>query len=298
MKRIKFLFVLITLCLFQVKAQSQSLDRTLEAKDSLLFDAIFHTCTLSDIESIFSTGFEYYQDRGDGQKASVTARAEFMGNIKKRCARAGAGMPVRRSVSSLQAFPMGDAQALQTGIQRFFQLIPGKPDQLVELSRFSRIWVKTAGDWKMERELDNLQELPHDAGAIMKEDPLYTEISKQDSLLFNAFNRHNIVLFQSMFSKDLEFYQDRTGLTGYGWNMDNFKKHMEDSSLFVRRELVEGSLEVYPMAGYGALEIGVHRFYGMDHGQEKLQATAKFITLWQNKDGGWKITREISYDHQ
>ena len=31
MKRIKFLFVLITLCLFQVKAQSQSLDRTLEA---------------------------------------------------------------------------------------------------------------------------------------------------------------------------------------------------------------------------------------------------------------------------
>jgi hypothetical protein len=25
---------------------------------------------------------------------------------------------------------------------------------------------------------------------------------------------------------------------------------------------------------------------------------AKFIHVWQNKDGVWKITRVISYDHQ
>jgi hypothetical protein len=50
--------------------------------------------------------------------------------------------------------------------------------------------------------------------------------------------------------------------------MDNFKKHMKDSSFFVRRELEDGSLEVYPMTGYGAVEIGVHRFYGMQQGRK------------------------------
>jgi hypothetical protein len=31
----------------------------------------------------------------------------------------------------------------------------------------------------------------------------------------------------------------------------------------------------------------------------EIEATgeAKFIRLWQNKDGAWKITRVISYDH-
>jgi hypothetical protein len=41
----------------------------------------------------------------------------------------------------------------------------------------------------------------------------------------------------------------------------------------------------------------VHRFYHpyeRDHGEV---GEAKFIHLWQNKDGAWKITRVISYDH-
>jgi len=25
---------------------------------------------------------------------------------------------------------------------------------------------------------------------------------------------------------------------------------------------------------------------------------AKFVTLWQNKDGAWKVTRAISYNHE
>jgi hypothetical protein len=51
------------------------------------------------------------------------------------------------------------------------------------------------------------------------------------------------------------------------------------------------------MDGYGAVEIGVHRFlhpFEQDHG---VVGEAKFIHLWQLKDGKWKITRVISYDH-
>ena len=66
----------------------------------------------------------------------------------------------------------------------------------------------------------------------------------------------------------------------------------------VRRELVPGTLEVYPMDGYGAVEMGVHRFH--HPGRENTEPTgeAKFVHLWQNKEGAWKITRVISYDHR
>jgi len=65
----------------------------------------------------------------------------------------------------------------------------------------------------------------------------------------------------------------------------------------VKRELVPGTLEVYPLAGYGAVEIGVHRFlhpWGQDHG---IVGEAKFIHVWRYKDGMWEITRVISVDH-
>jgi len=63
----------------------------------------------------------------------------------------------------------------------------------------------------------------------------------------------------------------------------------------VTRELVLGTLEVYPMANYGAVEIGVHRFHHPGNADDV--GEAKFIHLWQNKDGVWKVTRVISFDH-
>jgi hypothetical protein len=49
------------------------------------------------------------------------------------------------------------------------------------------------------------------------------------------------------------------------------------------------------MEGYGAVQIGVHRFY---HPKSKRPTgQGRFINLWQHKDGLWKITRVISFDH-
>ncbi|PSL44313.1 uncharacterized protein DUF4440 [Chitinophaga niastensis] len=277
---------------------SISLEDQLNAKDSLLFDVVFHTCKLQDVESVFTPDFEYYQDKGDQQSVSLTSRSEFIGNIKRKCERGNGGMQIKRVASNVQTFPLKDDGAMQTGIQRFYLLVPGKADQLMEVSRFSRVWVSKNGDWKIQRELDNVLDMPQHQNAAMKEQTVYIEIAHMDSVLFNAFNQHDFKTLKSVFSEDMEFYQDKTGFTGYAWNMDNFKKHLEDPSLYTRRELVEGSLEVYPMNGYGAVEMGVHRFYGKQNGQERLEATARFVTLWQKKDGHWKITREISFDHQ
>ena len=127
---------------------------------------------------------------------------------------------------------------------------------------------------------------------------LYDTIAHMDSLLFAAFNARDINKIKTMFSADLEFYHDLGGVTDYEQNMVNFKKTF-DSDRRVRRELVAGSLKVYPIANYGAVEVGSHRFYGTEKGkEERLGSEAKFVQVWQKKESAWKVTRVISYAHE
>ena len=127
---------------------------------------------------------------------------------------------------------------------------------------------------------------------------LYDRIANLDSMFFNAFNTKNLDLLKSLLDDSLEFYHDLGGVTNYTQNIDAFKKNFE-SERRVRRELVKGTLEVYPIKDYGALEKGTHRFYAAEKGQsEKLSSEAKFVQIWQEKNGIWKITRIISYGHE
>jgi hypothetical protein len=127
---------------------------------------------------------------------------------------------------------------------------------------------------------------------------LFDEISRQDAALFQAFNDRDLKTLEGFFAKDLEFYHDKEGQTGYEHIMDAFRSHFAEDAK-VRRELVAGTLEVYPIAKYGAVELGIHRFYTTEKGQpERVTATARFVTLWQFKNGAWKVSREISYDHR
>jgi hypothetical protein len=124
---------------------------------------------------------------------------------------------------------------------------------------------------------------------------LYKEIAHMDSVLFNAFNTRDIDKFKILFSEDLEFYHDKGGLTNYEHTID-FMKTTAKANNQLRRELVKGSLEVYPIPGYGAMEIGEHRFCHTEN--DKLDCgTFKFVHIWQKKDGQWKISRVVSYDH-
>jgi ketosteroid isomerase-like protein len=127
---------------------------------------------------------------------------------------------------------------------------------------------------------------------------LYDSIAYLDSVFFNAFNTRNLDTIKTFLSENLEFYHDLGGVTNYNQNMDAFKKTFQ-SERRVRREPVRGTLEVYPIKDYGAVETGTHRFYATEKGQqEKLSSEAKFVQVWQKKDGRWKITRIISYGHQ
>jgi len=124
---------------------------------------------------------------------------------------------------------------------------------------------------------------------------LYNEIAKMDSILFNAFNSRDVVKFGSLFTQDLEFYHDKGGLTTYEYTM-NFMKDVAKNNNGLRRDLVKGSLEVYPIPGYGAMEIGAHTFCHSENGKQDC-GTFKFVHVWQKKNGEWKISRVVSYGH-
>jgi len=124
-------------------------------------------------------------------------------------------------------------------------------------------------------------------------DPLYKTVSGLDTSLFDAYNNCQLDKLSSLVAENLEFYHDKTGLAvGRKLFVDAIKNNICGK---VHRELVPGTLEVYPIEGYGAVEIGVHRFTHPNDPHNL--GEAKFVTLWQHKDGSWKMTRAISFDH-
>lgn len=124
-------------------------------------------------------------------------------------------------------------------------------------------------------------------------DPLFKTIQSLDAKLFDAYNHCDLTTLGAMVSGDLEFYHDQTGLSvGKEPFLTAIKQNICGK---VQRELLPDTLEVYPLKGYGAVEIGIHRFHHPQNPENV--GDAKFIMLWQNKDGVWRVTRVISYDH-
>ena len=127
--------------------------------------------------------------------------------------------------------------------------------------------------------------------------PLFRTLASLDRELFSAYNTCNLEKFASFLDENVEFYHDKGGVThGRAAVVGSVKDNICGKT---RRDIVQGSLEVHPMDGYGALQIGTHRFCDArakpcdDSGG----GIGKFIHLWQNKEGAWRIARVISYDH-
>jgi hypothetical protein len=62
----------------------------------------------------------------------------------------------------------------------------------------------------------------------------------------------------------------------------------------VTRELVKGSIEVYLINNYGAVEMGLHKFHNNTEKERTPARVGRFVIIWQNKNNEWKITRVIS----
>jgi len=114
-----------------------------------------------------------------------------------------------------------------------------------------------------------------------------------DSELFEAaFVTCNAAKFRALFTDDAEFYHDRTGAS-FGDAVRTLKSCPKDNG--VTRTLVQGSLEVYPMQGYGAIQIGKHVF--AKSGEPGSEA-AQFVHLWKREGDTWRLARVLSFDHR
>ena len=133
-----------------------------------------------------------------------------------------------------------------------------------------------------------------DAQSVAQPDALFATVQALDTKLFDAYNHCDLTTLGAMVADDLEFYHDQTGLSaGKGPFLAAIKQNICGK---VERALLPDTLEVYPLKGDGAVEIGVHRFHHPGRPQDGM-GDARFVTLWQNKDGVWKVTRVISYEH-
>ena len=129
-----------------------------------------------------------------------------------------------------------------------------------------------------------------------KSGELFETIARMDSAIFDAFNAHDVDRLMSLFTDDLEFYHDTGGLENYRQNAEGFKK-MFASTPDIRRDLVKGSLEIYPIKDYGAMEIGQHRFCHKENGKDDC-GTFGFAMVWRKTGDSLKISRVLSYGHQ
>lgn len=128
--------------------------------------------------------------------------------------------------------------------------------------------------------------------AIEHGDTLFVRIKSLDAKLFDAVNTCDLSVLGSMVSDDLEFYHDQTGLSV---GKASFLAAIKQNICGKVRKLIENTLEVYPLSGYGAVEVGIHRFH---HPNEPDNVgDAKFVHIWHNDNGVWKIRRVISYEH-
>ena len=97
-------------------------------------------------------------------------------------------------------------------------------------------------------------------------------------------------MLASLISEDVEFYHDRGGLT-------TSKKQLIEATrnnicYKVKRELLKGSIEIYPIPNYGAVQMGAHRFHNLI--EKSMSRYSKFVHTWHNENGQWKLARVIS----
>ena len=129
-------------------------------------------------------------------------------------------------------------------------------------------------------------------------------IAARDTVLFDVmFAGCDPAALTNMVTDDMEFYHDKGGLMAHDAFIADYAKSCvakkAPDAWRSRRELVAGTMKVYAIPGFGAVEEGAHVFYERKgDGPERLAGKARFSILWKlGADGQWRMARTFSIDH-
>tara|TARA_R100001369_G_scaffold29172_4_gene52730 strand:- start:219147 stop:219641 length:495 start_codon:yes stop_codon:yes gene_type:complete len=121
---------------------------------------------------------------------------------------------------------------------------------------------------------------------------LYAEIVKMDAQFFGAYNSCDLKMQKNLYAEDIEFFHDQGGLmTSKQDILDATEKNICGK---VTRHLVPGSIEVYPIKDFGAIEFGEHTFKNNQESADTPSQIGKFVIFWKKKDSNWEITKVVS----
>ena len=127
---------------------------------------------------------------------------------------------------------------------------------------------------------------------------LKATIASLDEAMFDAFNQcadpAELARHEAFFAEDVEFYHDQGGATFSRREMIEATRVNACGNYW--RERIEGSLEVHPIAGFGAIAVGEHRFCEFATGN--CPGIADFTTVWRKDKDRWRVTRVLSYGHR
>jgi len=121
---------------------------------------------------------------------------------------------------------------------------------------------------------------------------LYKEIVAMETEFFAAYNRCDMEKQEAIYSDSIEFYHDQGGLmTSKQGVLDATKRNICGK---VTRHLVPGSIEVYPIKDFGAIEFGEHTFKNNQESADTPSQIGKFVIFWEKEDTNWRITKVVS----
>lgn len=121
---------------------------------------------------------------------------------------------------------------------------------------------------------------------------LYNEIINMDTEFFAAYNRCDMKKQGKIYSESIEFYHDQGGvMTSKMGILEATEKNICGK---VTRHLVPGSIEVYPIKDFGAIEFGKHTFKNNQESSDTPSQIGKFVIFWEKINANWKITKVVS----
>lgn len=163
-----FLSAVILLIFFHgVDAQisrSSSLYLELKQQDSIFFEKGFNQCDMVYLEKAVAEDLKFYHDQSGFQDHKA-----FFENTRKYLCTDPARKPIRRvDEESLEAYPLYDKGilygAIHQGVHHFYIREAGKKDLWTATARFTSVWVKDEGKWKLSEVLSYDHQEPQPRG--------------------------------------------------------------------------------------------------------------------------------------
>lgn len=119
-------------------------------------------------------------------------------------------------------------------------------------------------------------------------------IAKLDAKHFDAFNACDTETLLALYARDVEFFHD---LNGRVLDREQFVQAVKKNICGkVQRRALPNTMEVYPMAKIGAVQMGRHCFTEVGKGDCIQQG--RYYILWRFDGTNWQISKVFSYDHR